>query len=170
MFKRYIKEITHLIEEKRVKPTGFLVSGGREFQRSLLVHAIMLGLKESDEMTIAPLDLTHFETDDLRVAAIKREQRVLKKSSNKSESKLLVIESLDQLVDHRMVGIRLLISCQSMGIHLLVSPKEPIVHLVGLSDFMIRVLSSEKVFSDVYRLSTQKVLFRLTEEEVGIKS
>jgi len=157
----YIRNIVNLVNSKRAKATGYLISGGSMNDRRSLTWDLIENIAVNDAAEVAHVDLHTIHTDDLRIDAIKRKITNLKKSG-KSENRFLILESFESISDEqRMDAVLKLIGCQNSGINLVVSASEPIVHLVGLSEFMIRLLPSEKVLTDVYRLNTQKVLFSL---------
>lgn len=66
----------------------------------------------------------------------------------------------------KMDAVKQLISCQAIGINLLVSANVPLVHLVGLTEYMITIDSTAKVLSKFYRYNTQQVIYSLHNESL----
>lgn len=77
---------------------------------------------------------------------------------------MLVIESFDRMDQRKMEAVKLMIACQHLGIDFVVSASSPMVHLVGLTEYMIRMHPSEGIYSECYRYSSQKVLFSVGYE------
>lgn len=96
---------------------------------------------------------------------MKKAKKEIKKHQQSGKQLFLVIGAFDRLDTRIMDAVKLLIGCQAVGIEILVSANRPMVHIVGLTEYLIRMNPSEGVYSECYRYSTQKVLF-----SVGNKS
>lgn len=57
-----------------------------------------------------------------------------------------------------------------MGINLFVSAHVPLVHLVGLTEYMIIFDSTAKVLSEFYRYNTQQIICSLYNETLAQNS
>lgn len=162
----YIKNIVNLINSKRTKATGYLISGGTIKERKSLTKDIVEHLYNNKEVHIEHIDMIKLLTDEIRIDELKRKITALKKQAKVNGNVLLVLESFDAIgKDQRMGAVLKLIGCQSAGINLLISAEDPIVHLVGLSEFLIRLAPLENTLTDVYRLNNQKVLFSLQVQD-----
>lgn len=163
---KYIQDVRNLIAQKRSKAIGFLMSGGTNEIRKELLNDILESLQDTNGVVVEHLDLEQFVFEDAKLEAIKRQQLKFKHFTEEQQTKVLILECIDTFSSHTMEVVKLLISCQNLGINLLFSSKSSLVHLVGLSEFIIRVTPSKDIYSDVYRLNKQKTLFTLKDSEV----
>jgi len=89
-------------------------------------------------------------------------------SSNKQDRKtFLALTSFERVEKKTMDAVKVLIGSRSLGINLLVSANKRFVHLIGLTEYMVTLNTSDVVFSELYRYSTQKVLASLKNDSWG---
>lgn len=118
----------------------------------------MKELEKQDVIThYINLDKCQDENDCMTELKIAKKQ--IKKHQQSRKQLFLVIEAFDRLDTRIMDAVKLLIGCQAVGIEILVSANRPMVHIVGLTEYLIRMNPSESVYSECYRYSTQKILF-----------
>ncbi len=150
-----MKNINNLFNINRSKAIGFLLSGGDYDQRKDMITNLLERF-DTNHLMVARLDFNCISNEEEIINKINESKKLLLKSDRK---KLLVIESFNLVTKRRLDVIKKLISCKNSGIDLLISSSESIVHLVGLSEYLIRLYPSDRTYSNLYRLSTQKVLY-----------
>ncbi|KMQ09131.1 MULTISPECIES: hypothetical protein [Bacillus cereus group] len=161
---RYLKQITAVITTKRKYPTGYLVVG--EYRLSLEIQKDILDILDHSEVTSSHIDFNNYKDEDECLIVMKKAKKQLSEDRQSGKLLILVITNFDRFNAKKMDAVKQLISCQAIGINLLVSANVPLVHLVGLTEYMITVDSTAKVLSKFYRYNTQQVIYSLHNESL----
>ncbi|PEM43913.1 hypothetical protein [Bacillus wiedmannii] len=161
---RYLKQIATVITTKRKYPTGYLVVG--EYRLSLEIQKDILDILDHSEVTSSHLDFNNYKDEDECLIVMKKAKKQLNEDRHSGKLLILVITNFDRFNEKKMDAVKQLISCQAIGINLLISANIPLVHLVGLTEYMITVDSTAKVLSEFYRYNTQQIIYSLHNESL----
>ncbi|MCU5725171.1 hypothetical protein [Bacillus toyonensis] len=162
---RYIRQIANILTSKTKHTTGCLIEGEGdvclEFQKEL-INAL-----QDNHTLVCHIDFNDYTSETDCIAALKKARKQI--SSNKQDGKtlFLALTSFERVEKKTMDAVKVLIGSRSLGINLLVSANKRFVHLVGLTEYMVTLNTSDVVFSELYRYSTQKVLASLKNDSWG---
>lgn len=165
---RYVKKIAGVITAKRKYPTGYLVVG--EYDLSLEFQKEMVDVLDHNEVVSCHLDFNKYDSETDCIVALKRAKKQLGESRGSGKMLVLVITAFDRLTKKYMDAVKQLIGCKDIGINLFISANIPLVHIVGLTEYMITFDSTAKVLSEFYRYNTQQVICSLYNETLARKS
>ncbi|ARX70092.1 hypothetical protein [Bacillus thuringiensis] len=165
---RYVKKIAGVITAKRKYPTGYFVVG--EYDLSLEFQKEMVGTLDHNEVVSCHLDFNKYDSEADCIVALKRAKKHLGESRESEKLQILVITAFDRLTKKYMDAVKQLIGCKDIGINLLISANIPLVHIVGLTEYMITFDSAAKVLSEFYRYNTQQVIYSLYNETLARNS
>lgn len=165
---RYVKKIAGVITTKRKYPTGYLVVG--EYDLSLEFQKEMVDTLDHNEVVSCHLDFNKYDSEADCIVALKSAKKHLGKSRESEKMQILVITAFDRLTKKYMDAVKQLIGCKDIGINLLISANIPLVHIVGLTEYMINFDSAAKVLSEFYRYNTQQVICSLYNETLARNS
>ncbi|MGI2733871.1 hypothetical protein [Bacillus cytotoxicus] len=154
---RYVKKIAGVITTKRKYPTGYLVVG--EYNLSLEFQNEIIDVLDHEEVMSCHLDFSKYNSEAECLVALKKAKKQLGESRDSGKILILVITAFDCLTKKNMDAVKQLIGCKAIGINLFISANVPLVHLVGLTEYMITFDPTAKVLSEFYRYSTQQVIF-----------
>ncbi|MGH0488229.1 hypothetical protein ACQVPJ_28300 [Bacillus mycoides] len=162
---RYIRQIANILTSKTKHTTGCLIEGEGdvclEFQKEL-INAL-----QDNHALVFHIDFKDYISETDCIAALKRARKQLSSNRQDGKSLFLILTSFERVEKKTMDAVKVLIGSRSLGINLLVSANKRIVHLVGLTEYLVTMNKSDKVFSELYRYSTQKVLASLKNEDVS---
>lgn len=162
---RYVKRITDVIATKRKYPTGYLVVG--EYDLSLGIQKEIIDALDHEEVVSCHLDFNQYDNEDQCFVALKKAKKELGENRDSEKTLILVITAFDCLDKKYMDAVKQLIGCKAIGINLLVSANVSLVHLVGLTEYMITFDPTSKVLSEFYRYNTQQVICSLYNETLA---
>uniref|UniRef100_UPI003F497AC7 hypothetical protein n=1 Tax=Bacillus multifaciens TaxID=3068506 RepID=UPI003F497AC7 len=165
---RYIKTIANVVKTKRKNTIGYLVVGEKNLCTEIQKD-IICALDEQGIIS-CHLDFYSYDHEDKCIAALKAAKKELSANKDSKQLLILVIESFDRIDTRIMDAVNLLIGCRAVGIHLLVSANTPMVHLVGLTEYLITMNPSEEILSKFYRYSNQKVLCTLYNDPLSLEN
>ncbi|MFF2884784.1 MULTISPECIES: hypothetical protein [Bacillus cereus group] len=162
---RYVKKIAGVITTKRKYPTGYLVVG--EYDLSLEFQKEMKDMLDHEDIVSCHLDFNKYDSEADCLISLKRAKKQLGESRGSEKLLILVITAFDRLTKKYMDAVQQLIGCNAIGINLFISANDPLVHLVGLTEYMITFDSTSKVLSEFYRYNTQQVICSLYNETLA---
>lgn len=165
---RYVKKITDVIKTKRKYPTGYLVVG--EYDFSLGIQKEIIDVLDHEEVMSFHLDFNKYDSEEQCFTALKKMKKQLGEHRDSEKILILVITAFECLSKKYMAAVQQLIGCKAIGINLLVSANVPLVHLVGLTEYMITFDPTSKVLSEFYRYNTQQVICSLYNETLARNS
>ncbi|AZJ24364.1 hypothetical protein CT694_33260 (plasmid) [Bacillus wiedmannii bv. thuringiensis] len=162
---RYIRQIANILTSKTKHATGCLIEGKDDVCLEFQIELIN-ALQDNDTI-VYHVDFNDYISETECLAALKKARKQL--SSNKQDGKTLFLSlaSFERVEKKTMDAVKILIGSRSLGINLLVSANKRFVHLVGLTEYMVTLNTSDVVFSEIYRYSTQKVLASLKNDSWG---
>ncbi|MEB9506443.1 hypothetical protein P4J13_21145 [Bacillus anthracis] len=165
---RYVKKIAGVITTKRKYPTGYLVTG--EYGLTLEFQKEIIDVLDPEEVMSCHLDFNVYDSESDCFTALKKAKKQLGESRESEKILILVITAFDRLSKKYMDAVKQLIGCSAIGINLIISANVPLVHLVGLTEYMITFDSSARVLSEFYRYNTQQVIYSLYNEALAQNS
>ncbi|PEF45165.1 hypothetical protein CON22_17950 [Bacillus cereus] len=161
-YELYIKQIVDTMTLKGKNKMGYLVVGEKQ-PNSAMLQDIIEGLEKKGIMSYY-VNLNDFDDEESCIATLKKAKERIKSQGHDGKIPMLIIESFDKVDQRKMEAVTILIGCQDAGINFIVSANTPMVHLVGLTQYLIRMHPSKSTYSDCYRYSKQKVLFSVENE------
>lgn len=159
-YNQYIKQIIETMLFKRKHKMGYLVVGEKQPSANML-QDIMKKL-ERKKIASYHVNFNQFDDEEGCILALKKAKKeILKKRENMP---MLVIESFDRMDRRKIEAIKLIIACQHLGINYVVSASSAMVHLVGLTEYMIRIHPSKNIYSECFHYAKKKVLFSVGDD------
>lgn len=163
-YEQYIKQIVGTMLVKGKHKMGYLVVGEKQ-PSSALLQDIRNELEMKNILSYY-VNFNQFDDEESCIVELKKVKNQIQQQKQSEMKPMLVIESFNQLDQRKMEAVTFLIDCQHGGIDFVVSADTPMVHLVGLTHYMIRMNPSESIYSEFYRYSTQKILFSVEQNHM----
>jgi len=143
-YERYIKQVVNVMNKKVKNPRGYFVVGERQPCEEI-INQFIWELEKQDIVT-HHINLDKCEDETACITELKIAKKEMKRHHQSGKQLFLVIESFDRLDTRIMDAVKLLIGCQALGIEILVSANRSMVHIVGLTQYMIRMHPSEDIY------------------------
>ncbi|PGZ25364.1 hypothetical protein COE50_27590 [Bacillus anthracis] len=151
-YERYIKQVVNIMNKKVKNPRGYFVVGKRQ-PCGEIINQFIKELEKQDIITHY-INLDQCQDENACMTELKIAKKEIKRYQQSGNQLFLVIETFDRLDTCVMDAVKLLIGCQAVGIEMLVSANRPMVHIVGLTEYLIRMNPSGSIYSECYRYST----------------
>ncbi|MBE7106154.1 hypothetical protein FT637_25035 [Bacillus cereus] len=160
-YNNYINALVDVMRKPVRNARGYLVVGDLKTCTSIL-QDIKIGLEKEGIMTHY-LNFNTCADEDNCIDILKKARKELKKHKNEIK-RILVMESFDRLDQRVMDAVKILIGCQAVGIEIVVSAAHPMVHMVGLTRYMVKMNPSDEMYSELYRYDKEQTVFGLRNE------
>ncbi|PFM65439.1 hypothetical protein COJ48_06210 [Bacillus cereus] len=155
-YNNYINALVDMMKKSVRNAKGYLVVGEPGICTSIL-HDIKSVL-EKEGIMVLYLNFNTCADEDQCIDILKKARKELKKHKDATK-RILVMESFDRLDQRVMDAVKILIGCQAVGIEIVVSAAHPMIHMVGLTRYMVKMNPSDEIYSELYRYDKEQTLF-----------